>query len=85
MAPRGCAARANHGRGCPREARDYRADHVIRQPAPTTRIAEHSARWRTYLDLFEALRLSFTKSLLIIGSGRLASSSPAFITIWAVK
>lgn len=35
------------------EARDYRADHVIHgNRRPTTRIARHSARWRTYLDLF---------------------------------
>ncbi|RRF74013.1 hypothetical protein EAO30_14965 [Klebsiella pneumoniae] len=34
------------------EARDYRADHVIRQPAPDHAHCRHSARWRTYLDLF---------------------------------
>ena len=44
---------ANHGRGCPRGG--ARLPGRSRDPGnrrPTTRIARHSARWRTYLDLF---------------------------------
>ncbi len=57
MAPRGCAARANHGRGCPRETRDYRADHVIlatgARPRALPGIAPDGEHIWTY---FEALR-----------------------------
>ena len=56
--------KANHGRGCPREARDYRADHVIGNRRPTTRIAGIAPDGEHIWTYFEALRLSFTQVAL---------------------
>lgn len=52
------------------EARDYRADHVIGNRRPTTRIASIAPDGEHIWTYFEALRPKLLpKSLLIIGSG----------------